>query len=67
MHNTTTDTTEAEAKAEVDYRIGRQWGWDDGTHPSGVVTHARHRDPEGWAEQSEAWQRGYEVGWGEAR
>lgn len=52
---------------DKDYAIGNQQGWDDGTHPSGVMIHASYRDPEGWAEQSEAWQAGYEDGWQEAR
>ncbi len=47
--------------------MGWALGWADGTHPSGVMTHVSHRDPEAWAEQSAAWQDGYQAGWEEAR
>lgn len=56
-----TETTSSE------YRIGHDWGYGDGTHPSGVVTHASHRDPDGWAEQTDDWRAGYEAGWQAAR
>jgi hypothetical protein len=48
-------------------QLGEQQGWDDGTHPSGVMTHLSHRDPEAWAEQTEDYRRGYEKGWLKAR
>lgn len=61
-------STVAKKKLESqEFYIGRQWGEDDGGHPSGVVTHASHRDPEAWAEQSDDWKRGYEVGWESVR
>lgn len=47
--------------------LGRRQGYEDGTHPSGVVTHASHRDPEGWADMGGAWRAGYEKGWQQAR
>lgn len=50
-----------------DYYIGRGWGETDGAHPSGVVTHAAHRDPEGWAEQTDNWKQGYQDGWESVR
>jgi hypothetical protein len=49
------------------YISGYDQGWSDGTHPSGVVTHASHRDPEGWAEAGDDYQRGYQLGWDAAR
>lgn len=52
---------------EPDYREGYQWGWGDGTHPSGVMTRLSHRDPEAWSEQSDRFREGYNAGWEAAR
>lgn len=51
------------ASDEIEYRVGYDQGEHDYRHPSGVVFHAAHRDPEGWAEQTEDWQRGYDIAW----
>jgi hypothetical protein len=45
---------------------GFEWGWSDGTHPSGVCIHAMFRDPDGWAEQTREWQFGYNRAWFDA-
>jgi hypothetical protein len=52
---------------DTQHTLGYDQGWNDGTHPSGVVTHASHRDPEAWATYSPAWQQGYAHGWAAAR
>lgn len=51
------------SKADIEFSLGASWGYSDASHPSGVATHASHRDPEGWAEQSAEWQDGYQKAW----
>lgn len=51
------------ASDEIEYRIGYDQGEHDYRHSSGVVSHAAHRDPEGWAEQTSEWRHGYDTAW----
>jgi hypothetical protein len=48
-----------------DYDWGRDCGASDANHPSGVMTHLSHRDPEAWAQLSDDLRRGYDQGWRE--
>lgn len=61
------DEQTAAMLARLTFTDGYDQGYNDGTHPSGVVTHLRHRDPEAWNMTSKEYQRGYEQGWADAR